>query len=123
MFKKENKREFGQQLENFARTQVEKKGYKIIETNFTCKLGEIDIIAQNKNLLIFIEVRYRKNNSFGGAIESVDYRKQSKLIKTASLYLQQKNLTNKVQCRFDVFALQGQLPNPSYKWLTNAFTA
>jgi putative endonuclease len=118
-----NKREFGAELEAFAAKQMQAKGCKIIETNYLCKLGEIDIILQDKGTLVFVEVRYRKQNKFGGAIASVDSKKQKKIIKTASLYLQSKNLTDKIACRFDVFAIQGNYSNLSYNWIKDAFAA
>jgi len=118
-----NKREYGAQLELFARAQLENQGCKIIESNYLCKLGEIDIIAQDKDSLIFVEVRYRKKNAYGGAGASVDRKKQQKIIRTASLYLQKKNITNKVSCRFDVFAIQGDSGRLTYDWIKDAFTA
>ncbi|WP_168204014.1 YraN family protein [Aliikangiella coralliicola] len=118
-----NKREFGFQLESFACTQLKKSQCLIVENNFQCKLGEIDIIARDGQTLIFVEVRYRKQSSYGGAVASVDLRKQKKIIQTASFYLQQKKLTNKVSCRFDVFAIEGSAERLSYNWIKNAFTA
>ena len=123
MFKKLNKREFGNQLESFACQQIKKHGCSIEQTNFNCKLGEIDIIAKDKDTLVFVEVRYRKLNAYGGAIESVDTKKQGKIIKTASLYLQQHKLTNKVACRFDVFAIEGDPQRLNYNWIKDAFRA
>lgn len=118
-----NKREFGNEFETFACRQLEQVNCKIITTNFNCKLGEIDIIAYDGETLCFVEVRYRKQNTFGGATASVDINKQRKLIKAASLYLQQNNLTNKVACRFDVFAIQGEVNRLEFNWLKNAFIA
>ena len=118
-----NKREFGAELEMFAAKQMETQGCRIIEKNYSCKLGEIDIILQDKETLVFVEVRYRKQNKFGGAIASVDNKKQRKIIKTASLYLQSNKLTDKVACRFDVFAIQGNFSNLSYNWVKDAFAA
>lgn len=118
-----NKREFGNELESFACKRLKDAGCEIVTTNFNCKLGEIDIIAYDAEVLTFIEVRYRRLESFGGASASVDINKQRKLIKAASLYLQQTKLTNKVACRFDVFAIRGEIDRLEYDWLKNAFTA
>jgi len=117
-----SKREFGNQLETFAKTILEKEGCKIVALNFQCKLGEIDIIARDGSTLIFVEVRYRKHANFGGALASVDYKKQQKLIKTAQLYLIENKLTNNTSCRFDVFAIEGPVNRLEYNWLKNAFT-
>ena len=117
-----NKREFGEQLENFAQATLKKSGCKIVETNYLCKLGEIDIIIKDQNTLAFVEVRYRKNANFGGALESVDYKKQQKIIKAAQLYLIQKKQSNAIACRFDVFAIEGPLNRLDYQWIKNAFS-
>ncbi len=118
-----NKKETGDLLESFAQKTLKAMGHKIIQRNFSCKLGEIDIILNDGNTLVFMEVRYRQQQAFGGATASVDKKKQNKLIRTASFYLQEKSLTNKVCCRFDVFAIEGNLSNPSYNWIKSAFTA
>jgi putative endonuclease len=123
LFKPMNKREFGGQLETFACDRLKQKGCRIVAVNFECKLGEIDIIAEDDATLVFVEVRYRKQNKFGGAIESVDFKKQSKIIKTAQFYLQQRQLTNKVACRFDVIALEGDPQRLAFNWIKSAFTA
>ena len=73
----------GQQGEDIALAFLLKKGFKLIQRNFRSRAGEIDLIMQNENSLIFVEVRYRSSNKFGGALYSVDKKKQSKLIKCA----------------------------------------
>ncbi len=123
MFNLNNKRDFGNKFESFAREKIEQAGCRIIATNYACKLGEIDIIAKDKEHIIFVEVRYRKTAAYGGAIASVDYKKQQKIIKSASLYLQQNKLTNKAMCRFDVFAVTGQTNNLHFEWIKDAFNA
>jgi putative endonuclease len=123
MFNLINKKETGDLFEAFTQKTLNELGYKIVETNYACKLGEVDIILKDNQHLVFMEVRYRQKQNFGGAVLSVDKKKQHKLIQTASFYLQQKNLTNKLCCRFDVFAIQGKLPNPRYDWIKGAFTA
>ncbi len=118
-----SKRALGDELEKFAEKELVRHGCKIIERNFQCKLGEIDIIAKDKQHLIFVEVRYRKSDHFGGADVSVDLKKQQKLIRTASLYLQKNKLTNKVPARFDVMAITGNINKPDYNWIKDAFGA
>ena len=122
MFGSISKREFGLELEKFAAKQLALSGCEIIETNFLCKLGEIDIILKDGNVLVFVEVRFRQRSYFGGASASVDKRKQNKLIKTASYYLQSKNLTNRLACRFDVFAIEGLENKLNYNWIKDAFS-
>lgn len=125
MFKLSNsklaKREQGILLEKYAAEQLQQAGCKIIETNFLCKLGEIDLIVKDKNYLVFVEVRYRKQTSFGGAALSVNQSKQRKICNTARLYLQQHQMTDTALCRFDVFAIEGPLEHCHFQWIKNAF--
>jgi putative endonuclease len=119
--KTENKKELGAELEKFASDELVKKGLEIVTYNYLCKMGEIDIIAKDHSDLVFIEVRYRKNNLFGGAVTSVDYKKQKRIINAAQHYLQKHKLTNKMACRFDVFAITGNLNQIEYNWIKAAF--
>lgn len=118
-----NSRAQGNQLESLAADFLVQQGCKIIQRNFSCKLGEIDIIAKDKNVLCFVEVRYRKRASHGGAIASVDKKKQHKIIRTADFYLQINKLTHKVACRFDVLAIQNNFNAASSQWIKQAFDA
>lgn len=118
-----SQKHLGNKFESFAQHELIKHGYKIISLNYQCKLGEIDIIAKDKGVIVFVEVRYRNSSRFGGAIASVNHKKQLKLIRTASLYLQKHQLTNKIQARFDVFAITGDSNNLTYHWIKNAFDA
>ncbi|GMR15757.1 MAG: YraN family protein [Gammaproteobacteria bacterium] len=121
-------REQGEYTENLACQFLEDKGFKLIERNFHCRLGEIDLIMQDNNNLVFVEVRYRRSNNFGSGAESITYNKQSKLIKTASLYLQQHAKLNKYPSRFDVVSITGfietdNINNIDFNWIENAFGA
>lgn len=121
MFDFLNSRDHGSALEKQAAAHIKKFGFDIVETNYQCKLGEIDIIAKKDHCLVFIEVRHRKHKKFGGALESVDMKKQKKIIKAASYYLQQKKLTNTMECRFDVIAIEGPIGQFKINWIENAF--
>lgn len=79
---------------------LRKKGYRIVERNYSSRFGEIDIIAESSDYLVFVEVKLRKNDLHGEAKEFVDLRKQKKIIKTASFYLSQHETEKFV--RFDV---------------------
>lgn len=116
------KRELGNQLELFAQQTLTKIGLTVIATNYLCKMGELDIIAEDGNDLVFIEVRYRKSEAFGGAVGSVTKAKQKRIIKAAEHYLHHRQLVNKVACRFDVFAITGSLQRLNYNWIKAAFT-
>jgi putative endonuclease len=101
------------------------KGLKIVDKNFNCRHGEIDIIMLDRKMLVFVEVRYRKNNNFGGGLESITTAKQLKLRKTAELYLQ-KNQRYK-NARFDVVSMSKNNQTSEskqkyiFEWITNAF--
>jgi putative endonuclease len=114
----------GKSAEEFAYAYLKKQGLKFVARNYTCRFGEIDLIMQDKEFLIFVEVRYRKNKDFGGSLESVNFHKQKKILRAASCYLQEKNLFEKVPVRFDVVgitAAQIHLPD-EVQWLKNAFS-
>jgi len=89
------------------------------EQNYRCKLGEIDLIMQHNTTLVFIEVRLRSHTGFASAAESVTVRKQQKIIKTAQYYLQQHQLTDTANCRFDVIAFSD---NGNPEWIKDAFS-
>ena len=84
---------------------LKKKGFKILETNYKTFVGEIDIIALDKEVLVFIEVKTRMDDAFGNPSEAVNRKKQEKYIKVASEYLQ-KNKKTESLCRFDVIEIQ-----------------
>ena len=86
-----NKQSVGELGEKLARGFLEKKGYKIIEKNYRCKEGEIDIVAEFKKSLIFVEVRTKTNNEFGAPEESVDLNKMNKMVNSAFSYLNNHN--------------------------------
>ena len=80
-------------------------GFSIIVTNYRCRIGEIDIIAIKDEILRFIEVKYRKNNSFGEPYQAVTKSKQRKIIKTAMWYLNSNAKYQNSQCSFDVISI------------------
>lgn len=90
--------------EEAARRFLKKKGYKILKTNFQCRFGELDIIAQEKDCLVFCEVKTRSSGAIAEPQESVTFSKQQKMIKTALFYLQQTQFSG--PSRFDVIAVK-----------------
>ena len=93
--------EIGKLGENLAVKYLEKQEYKILERNFKCKQGEIDIIAMDKDEIVFIEVKTRTNKKFGVPIEAVDRTKQKHLAKAAKYYIYKRHLENEF-IRIDV---------------------
>lgn len=108
----------GSLAEDLACNYLSKQGLTLVSRNYYCRLGEIDLIMRDKSYLVFIEVRYRNNSSFGSGAESVTLSKQAKLIKTAQFYLQQKKLIDKISCRFDVISVKDR---EKIEWIKNAF--
>ena len=98
--KKFSTQNIGETGEEYAVNFLKKKKYKILERNYRKRFGEIDIIAENKNNIVFVEVKTRHTDSMISAADAVNRQKQLKIIKTASLYLAE-NETEKF-CRFDV---------------------
>ena len=110
----------GSKQESVALKFLTKRNLKLICRNFNCKVGEIDIIMQDQEYLVFIEVRYRKLNSYVSACESVNYHKQQKIIRASTYYLLQHNLYDKTPIRFDIIAIDNHPIHP-INWIKNAF--
>ncbi|MDG1461976.1 MAG: YraN family protein [Gammaproteobacteria bacterium] len=109
--------------EDIALEHMQSQGLKIIERNFNCRLGELDLIMRSESCLIIAEVRYRKSLNFGGAAATIDHTKQQRIIKTTQIYLQKHPQYKKLPVRFDVIAMSGELSEPEIQWLKNAFGA
>ena len=113
----------GKRAEGIATTHLLENGLKLIEKNFSTKAGEIDLIMRDGIKIVFIEVRYRKNTKFGLPEETVTLSKQRKIIKAAQQYLVRKRLFDECECRFDIVAIHGTIPNHNINWIIDAFYA
>lgn len=115
--------QFGRDGESAALTFLKKKGYRILEKNFRSKVGEIDIIAEQDGVIVFVEVKARADHEFGHPFNALTPAKQRKIIQTAQSFLAQKRLSEK-DMRFDVVALTLK-PGSDDSWqielLQNAF--
>lgn len=119
----------GKIAEELALTRLQQAGLEHVESNFYSRFGEIDLVMiepGKTDYLVFIEVRYRKNQSYGAAIESIDTKKQQKLIKTAEYYLLKNPIAQKYPIRFDVVLLSSidKLNvdlSKQINWIKNAF--
>ena len=118
-----SKIDIGRQAENAACHYLEAQGLSLIARNYLCPRGEIDLIMQDKNTTVFVEVRYRRNSRFGSGAESVDRRKQDKLLATAAHYLQQNPKAAKGACRFDVISMNAVSEIQKLDWIPDAFQA
>ncbi|PHS25579.1 MAG: YraN family protein [Methylophaga sp.] len=112
----------GEQAEELANQYLQKHKLTLISQNYQCRRGEIDLIMQDQHTLVFVEVRYRKNARFGSALESVDHKKQAKIITTAEHYLLQSK-QDYFDYRFDVIAIMPMQNSeqPEITWIKDAF--
>lgn len=111
--------EIGNLAEQQACQYLTQQGLILVCHNYRCRLGEIDLIMQDVENLVFVEVRARSSSVYGGALASVTTAKKKKLIRAASLYLLEHKLFDKVATRFDVLSIEGSLS--TITWLKNAF--
>lgn len=100
-----NNRKRGSEYENYAAEELRTEGCIIVETNYRCKFGEIDIIALDGEYLVFVEVKYRKNKNSGYPEEAVSASKQKRISLTADYYCITNGISEKQDCRFDVIAV------------------
>ena len=110
---------FGKKGEKLACNFLKKKKFKIIKMNYKNKIGEIDIVAKQKNYIVFVEVKTRKNENFAQAREFVTRAKQERVIKAAMLWLQQNDVD--LQPRFDVIEVVGEGFRQKITHIENAF--
>ena len=110
----------GAQAESWALQYLQRHGLRLVAQNYRSRFGEIDLIMQDGAVLVFVEVRLRRNSRFGGAAASIDAAKQQRLILTAQQYL--GSLARVPPCRFDVVLLE-QATGGDVQWLKNAFGA
>lgn len=110
----------GKAGEEMAADFLKKSGYKIVEVNYRCPIGEIDIVARDKNELVFVEVKARKSSALGYPEEAVGIKKQKKMSQLASWYLQEKKL-NDARARFDVVAVLMLPSGNDIRLIRNAF--
>jgi len=113
-------REFGNKMENIALQYLQKQGLRLLERNFQCFCGEIDLIMRDKVQVVFVEVRHRAKAYHGNALESITPAKINKITKAAMWYLQRKKWLHTVSSRFDVVALDGPAVLPTISWHKNA---
>ncbi len=119
--KQSPKQKTGYAAEQLACDYLIKQGLLLIEKNYKTQLGEIDLIMRDNRMLVFIEVRYRKNDLYGGALESIHWHKQQRIIRAAKNYLIRFRLNEKCPCRFDVVGVSGNLRFPDIEWIPQAF--
>ena len=110
----------GREGEQLAVSHLKRLGYRILCRNYRCSLGEIDIIARHRNVLVFVEVKSRRGESFGSPKLAITSAKQHKLSQVAWHYLQRYNLTE-TSARFDVVTISDIRGSPHFEVIENAF--
>lgn len=116
-------RERGSDTERACRRHLQQQGLKLLEANYRCRCGEIDLVMLDHDTVVFVEVRFRRSNAYGGALESVTGAKQEKLRRAAEHFLQRH--PDASNARFDVVAVSQNGQNSrapySFDWIKNAF--
>ena len=114
--------ERGRQAEALARRYLQQQGLQLVSQNWRCKRGELDLVMLDGDTVVFVEVRYRRHIAWGGAIESIDWRKRQRLVIAAQLFLQCETRWASSPCRFDVITLgRDQSTAQAPEWIRNAF--
>jgi len=115
------RRAFGRIAESEAERYLRRKGYRILGRNVRSPNGELDLIAQVADVLVFVEVKARRTSAYGGASHAVDGHKQARLVRLAAHYLSRHRLRNR-SCRFDVILCRGgTLKSAEIEHIENAF--
>lgn len=113
----------GMRYERLAETRLEAAGLRCLMRNFTCRVGELDLVMLEGPVLVFVEVRYRAQTSFGTPEDSVTRTKQQRVLRAAQIFLQRHPWHAGRECRFDVVAITGAEASPELRWIKGAFSA
>ena len=113
----------GEAAEAQACRYLEQQGMQLRQRNYRCRQGEIDLVMEHGEQLVFVEVRYRRSTRFGSGAESVDTRKQHKLVLAAQHYLQSHPKLSKRPARFDVVSMRLDGQTTKIDWIQDAFQA
>jgi len=119
-------REAGARCEDLADAYLQRAGLAPIARNFNCRHGELDLVMRDRDVVVFVEVRYRRKGGagrFGDGIDSVGASKRARLVRAAAMFLAQHPRLAACTCRFDVVAVAGDAAAPQLEWLPNAFEA
>lgn len=113
----------GDTFEERARAHLEQAGLTLVARNYSTRFGELDLVMQDGNTLVFVEVRYRRSTGFGGAAASVTQRKRERLIRAANGFLAAHARHAQCACRFDVVTFEGDREHARGRWKKAAFDA
>jgi putative endonuclease len=119
-------REAGARCEDLADAYLQRAGLAPIARNFNCRHGELDLVMRDGDVVVFVEVRYRRKGGggrFGDGFDSVGASKRARLVRAAATFLARHPRLAGRPCRFDVVAVAGDVAAPQLEWLPNAFEA
>ena len=116
-------RDAGAHYESAALAHLIHAGLALVVRNYHCRFGEIDLVMRERDVVVFVEVRYRRSRGYGGGIDSVDAGKRAKLVRAAAAFLADHPRLADATCRFDVLAIGGTSAAPVFDWRRNAFEA
>ena len=111
----------GRDAESLAERFLVRRGLVPVSRNYRCRRGEIDLVMRDADTLVFVEVRRRTSRAFGGGADSVDARKQARLVAAAEHYLMTNWIGDDHPCRFDVVAIDGPSRRTAIHWVSDAF--
>jgi len=114
------KQVLGKEGERIAEQYLKKKGYRLIERNYRCAAGELDLIVLDHRVVVFVEVKTRTGDGFGSPFEAVEFRKQRKMIQAAQYFLAEKKLQQR-DARFDVVGISWPGRDPMVEHIESAF--
>jgi putative endonuclease len=114
------KQVLGKEGERVAELYLKNKGYRLIERNYRCALGELDLIVLDRRVVVFVEVKTRSGHGYGSPLEAVEFRKQRKMIQAAQYFLSEKKLHQR-DARFDVVGISWPGREPLVEHIENAF--
>jgi putative endonuclease len=120
---KNHRKEAGDRGEDLALHHLQAAGLKLLQRNYRCTGGEIDLVMHDGAVLVLVEVRYRRNNHFGGAAASVGTPKQQRLLRAAQHLLQTNRSYRQYPARFDLVAIEGDNNHLQLNWIKDAFRA
>jgi putative endonuclease len=112
----------GAAWERAAQRELERRGLRLRAANVRYRFGELDLVMDEGEILVFVEVRYRRSAGYGDGAASVDARKRARLTRAASAFLAATPALARRPCRFDVVSISGDPATPQFDWIRNAFT-
>ena len=113
--------EAGRRAEAFGRRYLERQGLHLLASNYRCRLGELDLVMRDDQIVIVVEIRYRQRPQPVAPAVTVDWRKQRRIVRTTRHFLMRHPRLTALPLRFDILALVGDLDRPKIQWMRGAF--